>query len=122
MVGSLGLESAIAGRFVNREQLARGQKCDEEEEVLTRYESQEEHLSGPENSQSNGNTRADSRLLEYKIVRASSDLFRNPAIFQRLCREEAEVGWILLEKLDEAGEVQTFDRTSGYPEVGFATV
>ncbi len=101
MVGSLGLESIIAGKFVNREQLARGQKNDEEEEVLTRYESQEEHLAGRDYSQSNGNPRADSTVLEYKIVRASSDLFRNPAIFQKLCREEAEVGWILLEKLDD---------------------
>lgn len=101
MVGSLGLESVIAGKFVNREQLARGEKSDEEEEVLTRYESQEEHLAGRDHSLSNGNPRADSTVLEYKIVRASSDLFRNPAIFQKLCREEAEFGWILLEKLDD---------------------
>ncbi|MDQ2098177.1 MAG: hypothetical protein QQW96_11065 [Tychonema bourrellyi B0820] len=101
MVGSLGLESVIAGKFVNREQLARRQKSDEEEEVLTRYESQEEHLAGRDHSLSNGNSIADGTVLEYKIVRASSDLFRNPAIFQRLCREEAEFGWILLEKLDD---------------------
>ena len=102
MVGSLGLESVIAGKFVNREQLARGQKCDEEEEVLTRYESQEENLAGRDNSsQSNGNLIADGTVLEYKIVRASSDLFRNPAIFQRLCREEEEFGWMMLEKLDD---------------------
>ncbi len=101
MVGSLGLESVIAGNFVNREQLARAQKNDEEEEVLTRYESQEENLAGRDNSQSNGNSIADGMVVEYKIVRASSDLFRNPAIFQRLCREEAEFGWIMLEKLDD---------------------
>jgi hypothetical protein len=101
MVGSLGLESVIAGKFVNREQLARGQKNDEEEEVLTRYESQEEHLAGRDYSQSNGNPKPDTTVSEYKIVRASSDLFRNPAIFQRLCREEAEFGWMMLEKLDD---------------------
>jgi hypothetical protein len=38
---------------------------------------------------------------EYKIVRASRDLFRNPDIFQQLCDEEAIAGWILLEKLDD---------------------
>lgn len=101
MVGSLGLESVIAGKFVNREQLARAQKNDDEEEVLTRYESQEEHLAGQDNSQSNGNFIADGMVVEYKIVRASSDVFRNPAIFQKLCREEAEFGWMMLEKLDD---------------------
>lgn len=101
MVGSLGLQSALAGVFINREQIATGQQCDEEEEVLTRYESQEEHLAGRDNSQSNGNPRPDTTVVEYKIVRANSDLFRNPAIFQKLCREEAEVGWMLLEKLDD---------------------
>ncbi|MEG3880649.1 hypothetical protein QT972_25130 [Microcoleus sp. herbarium7] len=106
MVGSLGLEAALAGVLVSREQLAAGQKCDEEEEVLTRYESQEDNFTAPDNSRSNGIPQSDSNLAdltvwEYKIVRASSDLFGNPAIFHKLCREEAEVGWILLEKLDD---------------------
>ena len=105
MVGSLGLEAALAGLLVSREQLAAGQKCDEEEEVLTRYESQEDNFTAPENAR-NGNPQsdfnpADVTVWEYKIVRASSDLFRNPAIFNKLCQEEAEVGWILLEKLDD---------------------
>jgi hypothetical protein len=38
---------------------------------------------------------------EYKIVRAHSDLFRNPTNFMRLCEEESQAGWILLEKLDD---------------------
>jgi hypothetical protein len=38
---------------------------------------------------------------EYKIVRAYSDLFRNPTNFIQLCEEEAQAGWILLEKLDD---------------------
>ena len=38
---------------------------------------------------------------EYKIVRAYSDLFRNPTNFIRLCEEESQAGWILLEKLDD---------------------
>lgn len=106
MVGSLGLEAALAGLFVSREQLNAGQKCDEEEEVLTRYESQEDNFTAPENARSNGNSKSDREpddlmAWEYKIVRASSDLFRNPAIFHKLCREEGEIGWILLEKLDD---------------------
>jgi len=106
MVGSLGLEATLVGLFVSHEQLAAGQKCDEEEEVLTRYESQEDNFTAPENARSNGNSKSDRNpddltVWEYKIVRASSDLFRNPAIFNKLCREEAEIGWILLEKLDD---------------------
>jgi hypothetical protein len=106
MVGSLGLEAALAGALLSREQWAAAQKCEEEEEVLTRYESQEDNIAGGDSTASNGNPQADSKnsnsiVWEYKIVRANSDLFRNPAIFHRLCREEAEVGWILLEKLDD---------------------
>jgi len=106
MVGSLGLEAALAGVFVSHEELVTGQKSEEEEEVLTRYESQEENVSARDKAPLNGNPKPDSNdsnlmVWEYKIVRASRDLFRNPAVFHRLCREEAEVGWILLEKLDD---------------------
>ncbi len=106
MVGSLGLEAALAGVLVSHEQLAAGQKYDEEEEVLTRYESEEDNFNAPENASSNGNPKSalnpvNLKVWEYKIVRASSDLFRNPAIFHKLCREEEEFGWILLEKLDD---------------------
>ncbi|MEG4104978.1 hypothetical protein [Microcoleus sp. S13_C5] len=106
MIGSLGLEAALVGLLVSHEQLDAGQKCDEEEEVLTRYESQEDNFNAPENARSNGTPNSephsvDLTVWEYKIVRASNDLFRNPAIFHKLCREEAEVGWILLEKLDD---------------------
>jgi hypothetical protein len=106
MVGSLGLEAVFAGVLVSHAQLAAGQKYDEEEEVLTRYESQEDNVNAPENAPSNGNPKSPSnpvnlKVWEYKIVRASSDLFRNPAIFHKLCREEEEFGWILLEKLDD---------------------
>ena len=38
---------------------------------------------------------------EYKIVRAYSDLFKNPTSFIQLCEEESQAGWILLEKLDD---------------------
>ncbi|MGL5063519.1 MAG: hypothetical protein ACRC62_26350 [Microcoleus sp.] len=106
MVGSLGLEAAFAGALVSRQQLAAVQRSEEEEEVLTRYESQEDNVAGRDSAPQKGNSQVDSNdsnvtAWEYKIVRASSDLFRNPAIFHKLCREEAEVGWILLEKLDD---------------------
>ena len=106
MIGSLGLEAALVGLLVSHEQWDAGQKCDEEEEVLTRYESQEDNFNAPENAPSNGTPKSDTNSVdltvwEYKIVRASNDLFRNPAIFHKLCQEEAEVGWILLEKLDD---------------------
>ncbi|MEG3900634.1 hypothetical protein QUB19_00175 [Microcoleus sp. B4-C5] len=106
MVGSLGLEAAVVGILVSHEQWDAGQKCDEEEEVLTRYESQDGNFNAPENARSKGNPKSDPNSVdltvwEYKIVRASNDLFRNPAIFHKLCGEEAEVGWILLEKLDD---------------------
>ncbi len=105
MVGSLGLEAAILGILVSREQSVAGEKCDEEEEVLTRYESGEDNFNASENAR-NGNPKSDRNsddltVWEYKIVRASRDLFSNPAIFHKLCREEAEIGWILLEKLDD---------------------
>ena len=106
MVGSLGLEVALAGVLVSHEQFVVWQKYDEEEEVLTLYESEEDNFNAPENAPSNGNPQSapnpvNLKVWEYKIVRASSDLFRNPAIFHKLCREEEEFGWILLEKLDD---------------------
>ncbi|HLO52233.1 MAG TPA: hypothetical protein VK211_27785 [Kamptonema sp.] len=106
MVGSLGIEAAIAGSWLYRYQFVEMQQSEEEEEILTRYESKDDNLAATDRAESNGNTKTsfnDSQLIgwEFKIVRASSDLFRNPAIFHRLCNEEAQVGWILLEKLDD---------------------
>jgi hypothetical protein len=56
--------------------------------------------------QSNGYSNPESpeplvKEWEYKIVRASQDVFRNPTVFKRLCQEEAETGWVLVEKLDD---------------------
>lgn len=81
------------------------QQDEEEEEILTRYESKEEPLPNLE-TQSNGSGKPpskDPRLLgwEFKIVRAKRDLFRDPAVFQKLCQEEQQAGWIMLEKLDD---------------------
>lgn len=38
---------------------------------------------------------------EYKIVRASWDMFHNTGVLQQLCEEESQAGWIMLEKLDD---------------------
>jgi hypothetical protein len=38
---------------------------------------------------------------EFKIVRAQWNAFRDPVVFDRLCEEERQVGWTLLEKLDD---------------------
>ncbi len=48
---------------------------------------------------------------EYKIVRAKWDAFRDPAIFEQLCIEEAQAGWTLLEKLDNRRVRFTRSRT-----------
>ncbi len=97
--GSLALEILLFNYLLNGNQTALEQRLCEEEEILTPYESTQS-LPGQTSSQTEGSI-AKQIEWEYKIVRANRDLFRNPAIFQRLCQEEAEVGWILLEKLDD---------------------
>ena len=37
---------------------------------------------------------------EFKIVRSTTAAFRNPEVLQKACAEEAEAGWVLLEKFD----------------------
>lgn len=73
--------------------------------MLTPYEAYEhngisEHHS---NGFGEGQESKDPRLVgwEFKIVRAKSNLFRDPQVFHLLCEEEGEAGWILLEKLDD---------------------
>jgi len=39
---------------------------------------------------------------EFKIVRANTGVFRNPAELDKLVKEEAPAGWILLEKFDNS--------------------
>ncbi len=74
----------------------------EEEEVLTPYEAYE-HRGTDHNGFSQDQEFIDPRLVgwEFKIVRAKRNVFADPAIFQLLCAEESEAGWILLEKLDD---------------------
>jgi len=39
---------------------------------------------------------------EFKIVRSESGAFRNPKALDRLIEEEAQAGWVMLEKLDDS--------------------
>ncbi len=39
---------------------------------------------------------------EFKIVRANTGVFRNPAELEKLVKEESQAGWILLEKFDNS--------------------
>lgn len=81
----------------------------QEEEVLTQYEPtdlvppEEAQVSLPLQNQSEAELAKDLRQWgwEFKIVRTNRNLFQNSTIFSRVCAEEAEAGWILLEKLDE---------------------
>jgi hypothetical protein len=42
-----------------------------------------------------------SGAFEYKIIRSNTNAFRKPAFFQQTLQEEAQVGWELVEKLDD---------------------
>jgi len=116
-VGSLGAQATLLGNWLRWQQVVLGQQSEEEEEILTRYETKEDiaktghgNTTAPRQT-ANGQTangaakeaQRDPRLMgwEFKIVRASRDLFRDPAVFQRMCQEESEAGWIMLEKLDD---------------------
>lgn len=98
-VGSLGLQALIGGGWLYRWQYLLSKRF-EEEELLTPYDTSNETPSVQpwQNGQSVNGSVAE---WEYKIVRASSDLFRDSEVFQQLCEEEAEAGWMLLEKLDD---------------------
>ena len=39
---------------------------------------------------------------EFKIVRSESGAFRNPKVLNKLIEEEAQAGWVMLEKLDDS--------------------
>ena len=81
----VGIQSVIIDRIIRAKQ---GNKRREEveEENLTRYES---------------NTSSDQpKGWEFKILRTRSGGFRSRKVLSRVCAEEAQAGWILLEKLD----------------------
>ncbi|MCL1471669.1 hypothetical protein [Argonema antarcticum] len=104
-VGSLGLQATAIGGWMRWYQAAVVVEDEQEEEILTRYESKlNAEAEAP--PQPNGSAQGLARELrlagwEFKIVRSNRDLFRDPVVFQRLCDEEGEAGWILLEKLDD---------------------
>ena len=108
LVGNLGWQAVVVSGWLRWRQVLIGQLHQEEEESLTCFESKEDSISA---SHSNGKvsshrsipTPTDQQMVgwEFKIVRASSDLFRDQALLQQLCQEEAKAGWILLEKLDD---------------------
>lgn len=107
LVGNLGWQAVVVSGVLRWRQIFIGQ-LQQEEESLTCFESKEDSISA---SSSNGKVNshrpipapADQQMVgwEFKIVRASSDLFREQAVLQQLCQEEAKAGWILLEKLDD---------------------
>ncbi|MGA7933148.1 MAG: hypothetical protein WCA35_06345 [Kovacikia sp.] len=103
-IGSLGTQAIAVSGWLRWQQMVLERQREEEEEILTPYESKETY-SLVDSSPSNGFTGApkDLRLTgwEFKIVRANQDVFRNPAVFLQLCDEEGQAGWILLEKLDD---------------------
>ncbi|HMK35418.1 MAG TPA: hypothetical protein VK463_10150 [Desulfomonilaceae bacterium] len=38
---------------------------------------------------------------EFKILRANTAAFKNPQVLKQACEEEAQAGWILVEKFDD---------------------
>lgn len=105
MVSSLGVEAVILGSWLCSVQ-TQLQLDTEEEETLTRYDSENQQKNLDTNLQPNGYSNAESYPIqaiewEYKIVRANQDIFRKPDIFKRLCQEELAMGWVFVEKLDD---------------------
>ncbi len=103
-VGSLGVQAVVVGSWMCWQHSVEANQDVEEEEILTQYETKENTTaSEPQPNSAAPVPHRDPRLVgwEFKIVRANRNLFRDPAVFQRLCAEEAEAGWIMLEKLDD---------------------
>jgi hypothetical protein len=112
MVGGVGLQAVAVGSWLRSQQVSDEAQREEEETNLAHYESASAGSSQAAEKRHNGQTphaaehassKTDPRLTgwEFKIVRATRDLFRNSEVLQRLCEEEARAGWILLEKLDD---------------------
>ncbi|MDX2255695.1 MAG: hypothetical protein NW214_09285 [Pseudanabaenaceae cyanobacterium bins.39] len=82
----VGIQSIIIDKIFRSKQDKRRRE-EVEEENLTRYES---------------NTSSDQpKGWEFKILRTSSGGFRSRRVLNKVCAEEAQAGWILLEKLDD---------------------
>lgn len=76
MSGGAAAAAAAAAAVARR-------RMEMEEEVMTTYSSDELVQN-----------------WEFKIVRANTAVFKNPATFRRLLEEEARAGWTLVEKFD----------------------
>jgi hypothetical protein len=112
LAGNLGWQAlGVSGWLCWRQNATSQQHQEEEEEILTSFDLQQDVAAG-DVQQHNGKVDPQSRSnqvstdpqlvgWEFKIVRARHKLFRNPAVFQKLCNEEALSGWMLLEKLDD---------------------
>lgn len=103
-LGNLGIEMVLAGIWLNIHSAQSEQQEQEEEEILTRYDPETRPNRATDSAPltaSSPSRAAKTAEWEYKIVRSNRDIFRNPVIFQKLCQEEAESGWMLLEKLDD---------------------
>jgi hypothetical protein len=102
LTASLGLLVASVLSWLGWQQKRLQQEW-EEEEILTQYESKDNvppsDSPSPQAPGSDLSPRPSG--WEFKILRANRNVFRNPAVLKRICQEEAEAGWILLEKLDE---------------------
>lgn len=118
LVGNLGWQAMVVSGWLRWQQVDTRRQHQEEEEILTVFDSRENFASvdppqrnGKVDSSahslptghSNHQPSTDPKLMgwEFKIVRASRDLFRSPDVLQKLCEEEALAGWIMLEKLDD---------------------
>ncbi|WP_448514072.1 hypothetical protein [Parathermosynechococcus lividus] len=92
MSGSLGF-SALLYRQWWCWQHDQTQQAYEEEEQLTTYPSKPPDPQGKPSAQLGG--------WEFKIVRSLGNQFHDPEVLRQVCREEAQGGWILFEKLDD---------------------
>ena len=107
-IGSLGLEALFTSNWLSKRHIsvAKQNQVEEEERILNQHEAQEGFASQQQlqvNGSPNKAYSTDPRGVdwEFKIVRASGDLFRDPAVLGKLCGEEKKAGWLLLEKLDD---------------------
>ncbi len=82
----VGIQAVIIDRIFRAKQGNRRRE-EVEEENLTRYE------SNMSSEQPKG--------WEFKILRTNSGGFRSRKVLNKACAEEAQAGWILLEKLDD---------------------
>ncbi len=92
MSGSLGFSALLYRQWWCWQDQQR-QQADEEEEQLTTYPAKPPESQRKSPAQLGG--------WEFKIVRSLRNQFHDPEVLRQVCREEAQGGWILFEKLDD---------------------